>query len=874
MGMFSQLSNLELAKLLGKLNKESVSPGEMLFEQGDAGDRMYLIESGKIELFSAAEGGERQLLTVLGPGDVLGEIALLTGEARSATAIAAQPSVLFSIDQLILDQLVAEHPAVSSYFIRQLSQRLVATNSRLQSAKESEVRRQQERLGQLPESARKLVMWCSIMGSAPVALAERACGVEVKAGLIEHPQLLEWLAIDGEGESQLRIRDGSRQLMKELCKLTYGHRVMSEWLEAAIQECKSLSLWTDKILLHGEQENWETLLGDLELYSQEIPASRQQELLRLLQACPVNVLAASFRSLEVFLNWSRQYAPDNGLAVLEEVLEKKAQNLTRMERIVLYGLGAELALHAGRKQLARRYFQLAEVEPGTESAAIRGESGYNLSRLKLNRQRSELLAGSAGRLLKRNRLTVLFAVLFALASIILFAYLEPVGGLSHEAMRFIGIAIAAVILWIINVVPDYLVGLGMVMLWITGGLVTTEAALSGFGSTTWLFMIFIMALSAAITKSGILYRLSLNALKRFPPGYRGQMWGIIAGGMIMNPMIPSSSAKVSLGVPIGRTLSESMGLADGSKGAAGFGLAAMIFYGFTAPFVLTGSYTNVMAYGLVSKSEPVSWLEWFLYALPGFVIFSAVMIAVLLRMFGRTTAPRPISPEVLDEQLRLLGPLSRVEGMTLAAVIGCIGLMILQPVHGVDSTWIMLGGFALLIISGVLDQRTLTSGIDWTFLLFLGVAFSFSAAVDQLGIATAMSGFLKEYIGWVAASPVLFLTAVVLISFIVTLVIRDDPAVILLLTALLPIGSELGIHPWVLVFVILLSTDPFFFTYQSPTYLTAYYSSGGKAFTHRQGQLTALAYGLAVLLVTVCLFPIGNGLVSLTKQAFPWTLRA
>lgn len=219
------------------------------------------------------------------------------------------------------------------------------------------------------------------------------------------------------------------------------------------------------------------------------------------------------------------------------------------------------------------------------------------------------------------------------------------------------------------------------------------------------------------------------------------------------------------------------------------------FYGFTAPFVLTGSYTNVMAYGLVSKSEPVSWLEWFLYALPGFVIFSAVMIAVLLRMFGRTTAPRPISPEVLDEQLRLLGPLSRVEGMTLAAVIGCIGLMILQPVHGVDSTWIMLGGFALLIISGVLDQRTLTSGIDWTFLLFLGVAFSFSAAVDQLGIATAMSGFLKEYIGWVAASPVLFLTAVVLISFIVTLVIRDDPAVILLLTALLPIGSELGIHP-------------------------------------------------------------------------------
>lgn len=69
---------------------------------------------------------------------------------------------------------------------------------------------------------------------------------------------------------------------------------------------------------------------------------------------------------------------------------------------------------------------------------------------------------------------------------------------------------------------------------------------------------------------------------------------------MMNPLIPSSSAKVSLGVPVAHTLSESMGYGERSQGAAGLGLAAMIFYGFTAPFVMTGSYTNVMAYGLVT----------------------------------------------------------------------------------------------------------------------------------------------------------------------------------------------------------------------------------------------------------------------------------
>ncbi|GIP36457.1 hypothetical protein [Paenibacillus sp. J2TS4] len=73
--------------------------------------------------------------------------------------------------------------------------------------------------------------------------------------------------------------------------------------------------------------------------------------------------------------------------------------------------------------------------------------------------------------------------------------------------------------------------------------------------------------------------------------------------------------------------------------------------------------------------------------------------------------------------------------------------------------------------------------------------------------------------------------------------------------ALLPLAEQAGIHPWILVFVILLSTDPFFFSYQSPTYLTAYYSVEGKAFSHRQGQLVALGYAAAVLLVAILCVP-------------------
>jgi len=90
--------------------------------------------------------------------------------------------------------------------------------------------------------------------------------------------------------------------------------------------------------------------------------------------------------------------------------------------------------------------------------------------------------------------------------------------------------------------------------------------------------------------------------------------------------------------------------------------------------------------------------------------------------------------------------------------------------------------------------------------------------------------------------------AVVVAGFLVTLVIRDDPAVILLVVALLPLAQQAGIHPWIMVFTILLTSDSFFFSYQSPTYLTAYFSTEGKAFTHVQGQRIALCYGMAVVM--------------------------
>lgn len=882
MEMFKGFSNIELAKLLGKLEKLEHKAGDTLFRQGDPGDSMYLIESGQVELFSQTAEGSRQSLAVLQDGVSLGEMALLTNEPRSATAVVAVDSVLYFIDRETFDRLVVEQPQISSYFIRLLSQRLVSTNGQLQASKELKAQWVLHEVEKLPATLRDFLFMCACLPNVSDNLLVHLIQMTFEEAERIYPSLGRFIQRDPERDSiQMRAEIG--RVMLDMLPQQYGNNQQLLWVEQALNFYRVEKNWAAMVEIHAARNDWELALdvatkaaGEVEAAEVEqagmrgraqaeiaaeaalVESERQQRVIsRALRRCPEELLVARYAVLWAYVRYCVEHAPEAGLSIVEAALDQQGAAYSVQQLATIYEWGADLCRKLGRNQLALEYLQLAEATAlsGSGSTKRSGDQSFGLAKQMLARSKSERLAAGAGRLGDRSRWLGLAAIILAVASVLGFHIAEPVAGLSRHGMDFIGIGLAAVILWIVNIMPDYIVALGMAMLWVLGDLVEPEVALSGFASPTWLYMIFIMAMSAVITKSGFLYRFSLHALKRFPANYRGQLWGIVAGGIMLNPMIPSSSAKVSLGVPIAQTLSESMGFGARSHGAAGLGLTAMLFYGFTAPFVLTGSYTNVLAFGLVTTASPVNWIQWFIYALPAFVIFSCVLLTIIFIMFRKTASAKPIAADVLDEQLRLLGPLTREERIAVITVLSCIIMLVLQPLHGIDSAWIMLVGFAVLVISGVLDRKTISTGIDWTFLLFLGVAFSFSAAANELGLVEALSSFLGQHMGIFVTSPFFFLAAVIVLSFIVTLIVRDDPAVILLVTALLPLADQAGVHPWILVFVVLLSTDPFFFAYQSPTYLTAYYSSEGKAFSHRQGQKVALAYGLAVLLLALLCVP-------------------
>ena len=123
MPLLAELSDAELEVVARRLQPVELAADETLFSQGDPGDRMYFIESGRVALRTVTAEG---LTTVaeLGAGDLVGETALLTGKPRVGTARAATDLQLWALDKDNFDELTHKYPRFVLAIGRALGDRL------------------------------------------------------------------------------------------------------------------------------------------------------------------------------------------------------------------------------------------------------------------------------------------------------------------------------------------------------------------------------------------------------------------------------------------------------------------------------------------------------------------------------------------------------------------------------------------------------------------------------------------------------------------------------------------------------------------------------------------------------------------------------
>jgi len=129
--LFAALDDEAAQALLATMTRTELARGEMLFHEGDPGDRLYVIVEGKVKLGRASGDGRENLLAVLGPGEMFGELSLFDPGPRNATAAAVADTVLIGLGNEDLATWLTGRPAVSRQLLGALARRLRRTNEAL-----------------------------------------------------------------------------------------------------------------------------------------------------------------------------------------------------------------------------------------------------------------------------------------------------------------------------------------------------------------------------------------------------------------------------------------------------------------------------------------------------------------------------------------------------------------------------------------------------------------------------------------------------------------------------------------------------------------------------------------------------------------------
>jgi len=104
--------------------------GEIIFDEGDEGIDLYIIQSGRVDVSRGGNAGSR-VVAQLGPGEFFGEMSVVLGEARTARAVAVGPTDLLELDGETLEAMCIERPEIAVRMIQRLAVRLIAAERRL-----------------------------------------------------------------------------------------------------------------------------------------------------------------------------------------------------------------------------------------------------------------------------------------------------------------------------------------------------------------------------------------------------------------------------------------------------------------------------------------------------------------------------------------------------------------------------------------------------------------------------------------------------------------------------------------------------------------------------------------------------------------------
>lgn len=361
-----------------------------------------------------------------------------------------------------------------------------------------------------------------------------------------------------------------------------------------------------------------------------------------------------------------------------------------------------------------------------------------------------------------------FKTLFGLVSgplIGLLLWFLPLG-LDPKIQHTLAIVTFMIVYWIFEPIDHGLTALGGCYLFWALKIVKFETAFAGFTDNTPWFLFGAMLMGAAAAESGLARRIGFIVMGIIGVSYARLLLSVIVLVLILNFLVPSGMAQVSIIAPMIIGIVGAFGVEK--KSNIGRGLFIILTYtcGLFNKMILAGG-ASILTRGLVEKltGKPILWSQYFIAYIPATLLTIFACWLTTLWLYPPEIKELPGGRQYLKDSLQALGPWTTLEKKSLAWLLLAIVLWSTDFVHGVSPAVIAMGIGLLVSLPhlGVLTTKNIRN-INFLLIIFLGGALSMGEVLAKTQALDTMTNAMMSWMtpllgGAFQSSSLLYWTA-------------------------------------------------------------------------------------------------------------------
>lgn len=296
---------------------------------------------------------------------------------------------------------------------------------------------------------------------------------------------------------------------------------------------------------------------------------------------------------------------------------------------------------------------------------------------------------------------------------------------------------------------------------------TTKAltmALDGFSNTALALVGGALFIAAAMMQTGLDKRIALVVLSKIGAKTNRVLIGVILVGFILSFFVPSTTARVSCMVPIVMGIIGAFGVDFKSKFAGMMMIAVAQADSIWNVGIKTAAAQNMIALGFIEKQLGIyiSWLDWFIAAVPFAVFMSVALYYVLMKLMPPETDEIAGGKEAVAKALIELGPMKTNEKKLMIVSVILLFLWATEKiVHPFDTSSTTIAAIAIMLLPGIgiMTWKEAQAKIPWGTLLLFGVGISLGSALLSTKAATWLAKIIVSTFG-LQTMPILIVLAV------------------------------------------------------------------------------------------------------------------